>query len=240
MSSNLNIPQWVEAQAHPEVTTNNAIAALDAAITEQFTANVSAGNVSVTAAQYRAALKFTATSAATSGRTVTLPAVKRVTVFECASGNSDPVALVVGATSISFQPGEVALVYTDGTANGLAVTKLNVTTGSAHDLHVYISGVTTNAQIVLRFKATRAWSLPASLTGSNLTAGTASTGTATFTLKKNGASIGTIAFTTSATGVATFASLVSFAVGDIFSVEAPATADATLANIALDFLGSRV
>jgi hypothetical protein len=128
MSANLNITQWVEAQVHPEVTMNNAIAALDAALTETFEADLTSGNVNVTAAQYRAAMRIFASNVATSGRTVTLPAVKRLVILECESTNTDDISLIRGSTTLTFAPGEVAIVVTDGTTNGLTATVVSGST----------------------------------------------------------------------------------------------------------------
>jgi hypothetical protein len=68
-------------------------------------------------------------------------------------------------------------------------------------------------------------------------AGTASTGTATFTIKKNGSSAGTLAFTTSATGVFTIGSDITLAAGDLLQFFAPGSPDATLADIGITLAG---
>jgi hypothetical protein len=124
MSNNLNLSQVAAAQNQKEVTINDQAAELDAAITEQFEADVSAGNVALTAAQYRRAIWIKAVGAATSGRTVTLQAIKRLLAIANES-TSDSVAFVLGSTTITLsaaagagQP-SAAVIYTDGTANGL-------------------------------------------------------------------------------------------------------------------------
>lgn len=76
-----------------------------------------------------------------------------------------------------------------------------------------------------------AFNLPSGMTGSVAKAKTASTGTATFDVKKNGTNIGTLTFTSSATGVFALASQTSFAVGDLLEIVGPASADATLADL---------
>lgn len=62
-----------------------------------------------------------------------------------------------------------------------------------------------------------------------------------FTIKKNSSSIGTIRFEAgSPTSILiTFASDVSFAVGDILQVTAPGSPDATLADISITLVGKR-
>ncbi len=110
--------------------------------------------------------------------------------------------------------------------------------GAPFDIGLYIEGVTTNSENVLRYVFNRAVTLPASLTGSHASANTASTGTVSFALKNNGGSIGTITFTASATGTFTFASPVTFAIGDVLTITAPVTADATLADININLAGT--
>jgi hypothetical protein len=237
MSNNLNITQVQENQASPEVTINDALAAHDAALTEQFAVNLTSGNVSVTAAQYRAAFYFPCSGVATAGRTVTFPAVKRTVLAKSASANTDDISIVVGSTSVTVHPGDRFLVVTDGTTNGLEVFKLQ-NISPPFDLHAFVPGVGSNAQLCIRVKATRAFSLPASLTGSFVTAVTAATASTTYTLKKNGSSIGTAVFAISGvTATLTFASLVAFASGDVLTIEGPGTADSTLADVSFDLKG---
>lgn len=82
------------------------------------------------------------------------------------------------------------------------------------------------------------FTLAASLTGSEFAIGTNPTSTLTITLKKNGSSIGTVAFSTGGVPTVTFASPVSFVAGDLFEVDAPGSQDATGADISLSFLTS--
>lgn len=61
-----------------------------------------------------------------------------------------------------------------------------------------------------------------------------------FDIKKNGGSVGTVSIT--AAGVVTFTTsgtTVAFAAGDVLSVHGPGAADATIANVALTFVGDR-
>lgn len=103
-----------------------------------------------------------------------------------------------------------------------------------YDLGFFIGGEMTNAEIVARFVAVRAFTIPTSGTGSRATAETASTGNVAFDLLKNGVSFGTVTFNITATGVFTVASATSFAIGDVLKIVAPATADATLADVAIN------
>jgi hypothetical protein len=154
------------------------------------------------------------------------------------------------AEEISSAAGSVAFTsLTDTPANftssGGYLTKVNSGETALEfvatpiDLGIYISGKPTNGQEVLRFIATRAFTLPASLTGSNAGARVASTGSVAFSLKKNGgADFGTITFNVSAAGTFAAASSTSFAEDDVLTVIAPATADSTLEDIGIALKGT--
>lgn len=108
------------------------------------------------------------------------------------------------------------------------------------DVAVFAPGVGTNNQILLRIKLARAVTFPAGASLSQATAGTAATGSTTFTFKKNGSSFATVNFAASGTsGTWTQASDAVFAAGDTLEIDGPATADATLADIGFTLAGVR-
>jgi hypothetical protein len=113
------------------------------------------------------------------------------------------------------------------------------TTLQPFDIGVFIAGKPGAAATVLRLNVVREFVWKASLTGSVCNAGVASAASKVFTIKNNGSSIGTVTFSTSSTGTIAFAADVFFAVGDVLTIEAPAVQDTTLADVALNFLGSR-
>jgi len=96
------------------------------------------------------------------------------------------------------------------------------------------------AKVDPRLEVVRAFTLPENLAGSRGHAGTAPTAQADLDLRRNGASIGSVTF---AAGVQTasfsLAGGAAFAPGDRLELIAPATQDATLAGLALTFLGNR-
>lgn len=110
-----------------------------------------------------------------------------------------------------------------------------------YDFGVCFSGAPGGSQTV-NINMVRALQLPASLTGSEFNIAVNPTATMTFTLKKisggTPTSIGTIAFSTGGAPTVTFASPVSFAIGDILSIIAPASPDATGATISFTFLST--
>lgn len=119
MSANLNITEWVEGQAHPEVTHNDAVASIDAAITEQFTVDMTAGDVTLTSTQFRKNIKFFGTNVTVAGRDIIVPAIKRMFFVEANSTNTQPFNVTCGSTSIALVAGNVGVFFTDGTTNGL-------------------------------------------------------------------------------------------------------------------------
>lgn len=118
-SPNLAVAHIVAAQNQKEVTANAAFDALDRAITETFDANVTAGNITLSSAEYRTALQVRAINATTAGRTVTLPQVERITILRNDPANTQPVDFVRGSTTLTLAVGEAAIARTDGTTNGL-------------------------------------------------------------------------------------------------------------------------
>jgi hypothetical protein len=83
---------------------------------------------------------------------------------------------------------------------------------------------------------------PINFAGAYGYAGVTATVTSALTVKKNGTTVGTITFT-AATAAATFVTTggttVSYVAGDRLEIIAPATQDATLANISLTIPGYR-
>lgn len=108
------------------------------------------------------------------------------------------------------------------------------------DIGLFIQDAPSATELVCRWVATRAFSIPSGATLSRATAATASTGSVDFDLLKNGVSFGTLNFNASATGTFTVASPVSFAAGDVLTITAPVSPDGTLANISISLAGSRL
>lgn len=138
-------------------------------------------------------------------------------------------SIVTGTTTVTS--------YTDCRSyQPSAVLPTNV---GIYDVGGYVEGLATASELVWEFYSPRAWTLPSGASGGGK-AGVAATGSATFTLAKNGTSIGTFVWAASGT-VATLSitSTTSIAAGDVLSLTAPSSADATLANIAFTLSGTR-
>lgn len=96
----------------------------------------------------------------------------------------------------------------------------------------------TNGAVLTRFSVSRAFKLPVGLVGSYAESTVAPTGSIHYIIKNNGTEIGEINFAAGQNiGTFTMASEQSLAVGDILTVHAPNTADATHDDIAWTFAG---
>lgn len=102
------------------------------------------------------------------------------------------------------------------------------------------TGVPAASLVLLRYPLPREVRFPASLTGSQGTAGTAATAQTDFDIRKNGVSVGTMRFAAAAS-TATFiaANSMTFEPGDVLTVVAPGSPDTTLADIGFALRGER-
>jgi hypothetical protein len=96
---------------------------------------------------------------------------------------------------------------------------------------LFFGGKPTATELVFKHSFRRQLKLVASLTGSKFLIDTNPTATMTWTINKNGSSVGTVAFSTSGVPTVTFSSDVTFAVDDTLSITAPGSVDATGADI---------
>jgi hypothetical protein len=110
---------------------------------------------------------------------------------------------------------------------------------NAADIMIFSGGLTNNNQKFFKTKVVRAFSFPTNLAGSYVLADTAATASYVITFKKNGVSFGTATFAASGSTATLSVTATTFAAGDVFSIEGPATADVTLADVQIALLGSR-
>lgn len=243
MSNNLNLPQVSASQNQKEVTINDQAGALDAALTDilalNFATATSAGVLTLTNDQFRKHILFVGSSLAADMAVIVPLIIRGFFIFQNQDG-THKITVERGSTSIDVLAGESIAFATDGTTNGLKkVTDLAGTVTNPFDIMLQKLGVPTNAELITRAVFDRTVTFPVSLTGSVASAGTASTGNVSFDLQKNGSSIGSVVFNISATGTFTFGSSRTFNSGDVLTVVAPGTADATLANISITLAGTR-
>jgi len=110
-----------------------------------------------------------------------------------------------------------------------------------YDIAVFVSSLLGASQEILRFVAPRDVYFQDDFADSKLDAGTAATAEAVFTVKDNGTSIGTITVAAAGT-TGTFATTSgehTIDAGDVLTIEAPSSEDATLADVSITLYGAR-
>ncbi len=244
MSNNLDLDQVASAQNQKEVTINDQSGQLDAALTETLALTVDDGNaLTLTEAQLRRANLITFTDdapAPTAEITLTFPAVKRGVIHLLNSTGQIINASISGQSesAVSIPVDSFVAVHSDGSnvrpsggGSGGGATNIS--------LAAFAAGTTTDAEVLVQYVADRAFSLPVGLAGSQAYSIVATVAAASYVVSKNGTSQGTIDFALGAqTATFTFASAVSFAIGDRLTISAPATADTAQANISFTLAGS--
>ena len=134
--------------------------------------------------------------------------------------------------------------HTDGTSEVIAAAHMNsvqtaATTLNVYDLSLSAEAVMANSEVMIRWVAPRALTIPANLAGSSGSATVSPTGSTALTIRRRASgsqtytTVGTITFPTGTWPVAATLSTqvaTNFVTGDELSVLGPATADATLAS----------
>lgn len=130
--------------------------------------------------------------------------------------------------------------FTGGSPGSWAALSIGGGGPVPYDIGAQMTGAPSASLVMLRYKFPRAVTFPVGLTDSQGTAGTAATAQTDFDLRKNGVSVATMRFAAAATS-ATFimASQQTFVATDVLTVIAPASPDATLANISFVLAGTR-
>ena len=145
--------------------------------------------------------------------------------------------------AVTVAAGTAQILYIEGGGyDALALAAVAVPgepPAEPYDVGLYFPGLPSDGQELLRLKATRAFSLPDGAAGSNAEARVAATGTAIFSLQKNGSEVATITFSAGTAGSFAQSGVKSFAEDDVLTLVGPATADATLADIGVLLKGER-
>ena len=85
----------------------------------------------------------------------------------------------------------------------------------------------TDGAVLMRFSVNRDFDLPENLSGSKGESVVAPASAASYPIKKNGSQFGTMDFASGINDATFTVTATSFVVGDILTIEAPATADST-------------
>lgn len=166
------------------------------------------------------------------------------------AGHEDDIAYYQSSAWIFLQPTEGWLayvqdenalyVYTSGSDPWVILTL--VSGGNSYDIGGSFIGAPTASQVILRVPCVRTVDFDDDFAGSQAKAGTAATAQTVFDIQKNGVSVGSMTFAAAAT-TATFTTpsglAPQFLAGDVLTVVAPASPDATLANVGFLFKGSK-
>ena len=241
-SPNLNITHVAAAQNQKEVTINDGLDALDAATQGLLSVDFTAGNVTLTDAQFRGAVAFVAANVSVA-RDLTVPQIKRLFAVSNAAGAAT-LTVKRGTGAVDVAAGTAILLYADGTTNGVLALSAPPTEIPEPEAKTYLlSGAATgkpaSSARVFHHLAGLDFTLPAGLTGSTGKAKVAATAQTDFDLLQGGVSFGTMRFAAAGT-VASFisASGATIVAGDEIEIIAPGTADATLADITWTIKGT--
>lgn len=129
-----------------------------------------------------------------------------------------------------------------GISVGVSSNTVTVSVGSQpYDVVCSLPGLPGVGAVILLLTFTRTVVFPGNFSGSAGTVGTNPTSTATYTVKKNGSSIGTVVVSTggSVTFTTTSGATETFNSGDRMVITAPSPQDATLADVAVTLTGTR-
>lgn len=239
MSNNLQLEQVAPNQNQKEATINDQAGQLDAAITEILDVDFSGGDVTLTTEEFRRHFEFRCDGQSAS-RDLNLPDVKRAIFSVVNIDGSFPIVVTKGATTVSVGAGERALFSTDGTTDDLTQIGGNAATTKSYNAGFFFSGLPgAGARVGGHIIAEPGGiTIPVNADESQAEAEVASTGSAVFDIQKNGASVGSFTFASSATATFTMASPVTLAQGDRLQIIAPGSQDATLSDVYLTIRGT--
>lgn len=236
---NLGITHLVSQQFQPDVVVNAALDTLDAAFTGLLLKTITAADVTIDDDEFIQHYYHRLSGVLTADHNYIVPAIQRPFTVEHGGSAHDVTVKTAGGSGIAIVPGGVQRLYCDGTdvvPDGPATSA----TGSPFILGGFHEGRPGANGLVLATDILIPLLLPTSLTGSRAKARTATTATKVFDIRQNGVSIGS--YTISAgqnLATFTFASPITLAVNDDFMVVAPASQDATLADLTTTFLAYR-
>jgi hypothetical protein len=244
-STILAIPQVGAAQNNKYITINNAVAALEGATQARYNNTTAGTGITISEAD-AVAYVYYRVSGASANFDLTFPATvdgnttqRFIAVFN-ADATYDCTITSGGVDEVIIGPGEGALVFIYGNSVVAISIQAAVITSYPYDFGGYVPGLPGVGEEVFKFVAVRAITLADDFAGSYGHAGVNPTSTATFTVAKNGSTVGSIVISTG--GTFTFSTTgagVSLAAGDRLSVTSPSPQDATLSNVAFTFAGSR-
>lgn len=148
--------------------------------------------------------------------------------------------ITLGTTPLVFTQFGAATNYTAGTNVNISGNVISVPNSNLpYDIAGSILGKPAASAVVARFVAVRSFTIPAGMTGSIAKSGLSASATTILSVQKNGSQFGTITWAASGTtGTFAAASQTSFSAGDVFTVVAPASQDATFGDAEFTIVAS--
>jgi hypothetical protein len=241
---NLGITPIASNQAQKEITANEAFERLAGALADHLDVAMGDAGVTLTSAEALAHLSVTCTGVLTAGRDLIVPAARKLyDVVNQTTGGFTVTVRTASGSGVAIAAGDEQIVRCDGTGIVAAAPPKSVATMAGpqpYDIASFYPGVPGSSVLLLRFTAARPVTLPAALAGSSASAGVAATAQADIDIQVSGVSKGTVRFSAAATTATfLFASQVVLAAGEVLTLTAPATADATLADLSITLAGTR-
>lgn len=237
---NLLLDHIAASQSQKEVTANAGLDGLDKALCQPTVVAMTDADLTLTDAQMLGNMYLSFTGTLTAARTITVPSHAKLILIEnnTTGGFALNVTLPSG-TPITFNNSDLKLLYCNG-GTSLKIVSAPAAATNPYDIGCSSPGTPGASAILMRFVAVRAITFPSGMSLSKAIANTAATASATFSIKKNGTSFATFAFSASGTSATfTAASATAFAAGDILTITAPASPDATLADLAITLAATR-
>ena len=238
-TTNLEFPYIASSQAQKEVTHNEALDLIDAAISAHVSIALSDTDTLLTDEQIVESASIVFTGTLTAVRTITFPAKQKLLLVKNSTTGGYTLNMLITGSSVTIvvASGVQKLIYLDGTD----INEVTIAGSNPYDIGGSIVGSPTDGAVLLRYPVPRAVRFFSGMSLSKGVAGTAATASSVFSIKKNGAEFATMTFAGSA-ATATFAcaTTTDFSAGDVLTLVAPATADATLADIGFALSGLRI
>jgi hypothetical protein len=241
----LGITEVAQNQNNRYITINNALAALEQAGNAKLGIAISGTTAAVLTADQCRRYAYYEISGATGNFDVTFMGqpdgvndANRLFVVKNTTAYTATIESDAAGTTVTVAAGYAALIHQD--ADDMARLVHSPGTVVPYDVGFSVTGLPTDGAEVLHFVAARAVDFPDNFSGSVGHCSVNPTATASFDVKKNGSSIGSISidtsgnFTFNTTGGAT-----ALAVGDRLTVFAPSPQDATLSDVGVMFAGTR-
>ena len=236
-SPNLDIAHVAANQNQKEVTVNDAIDALDRALTDTAFVDFSAGPVTLTDAAFRTAVVFRPAAALAGPASLAVPAIRRL-FWVMNTDATHAITVHRGSTSITLPPGAALGLCTDGTDDGLFATGATPA-AAVYDFGMLQAATPTPGAVMGKVVMPRALILPSDFAGSVGHVDTPPDAALwTFSVTRNAVEIGWV--TISDAGAFGFATLggapVTVAPGDVIRFladPADAPAEVSIAGIAL-------